>query len=244
MDGTAALKGLIGLAVAAAAASCSVDDRQLRTLASAGAGSFAGTNALGGGAGDDSSAPEPLPVCDYSEGVAEGCETLVSNPDFAKNTDGWKAEDATVTMSWGAADAADHSQSGSLSVVNSLYGAANGIASRAATQCLSTHAGQAYGFGLDLFIPEGQGEGLDGGSYRATAGLSVIFFTSKRCDGFTLSNSATSDLLEDDGHWAHREGHAVAPQGAESMLVRLVTLKNFQEFNFEARFDNVLVKAE
>jgi hypothetical protein len=102
---------------------------------------------------------------------------------------------------------------------------------------------QAYGFGLDLFIPEGQGEGLDGGSYQASAGLSVIFFTSKHCDEFTLA-SATSDLLQDEGTWAHREGRAVAPKGAQSMLVRLVTFKNFQEYNFEARFDNVLMKAE
>jgi len=242
MDGTAALKGLVWLGLTLVATACSVDNRQLKTLSSGGAGSLGGANALGGGAGDEN-APEPLPVCDYAEGVVEGCETLVSNPGFGQDTVGWAAEDSTVTMSWREADAADNSQSGSLSVVNSLYGAANGIASRAATQCLPTRTGQTYGFGLDLFIPEGQGEGLDGGSYRATAALSVIFYTSKRCDGFTLG-SATSELLEEAGQWAHREGHAVAPQGAESMLVRLVTFKNFQEYNFEARFDNVLVKAE
>jgi hypothetical protein len=243
MDASSALKGLLALGLVAAAASCAVDDRQLRTLGSAGGGSTAGTNGLDGGAGDDSVAPTPLPDCDYSGGVLDGCETLVANPGFAHDTEGWKAEDATVAMSWNADDATDNSDSGSLTVVNSLYGAADGIASRAAAQCLPTKSGQAYGFALDMFIPEGQGEGLDGGSYRASAGLSVIFFTSKHCDQFTLA-SATSDLLEDDGKWAHREGRAVAPQGAESMLIRLVTFKNFQEYNFEARFDNVLVRAE
>jgi len=243
MDRSAVFKGLIGLVLAAAATSCAVDSRQLSMSASAGAGSSSGMNAFGGAAGDDNGAPSPLPICDYSAGVLEGCETLVSNPGFAEDTDGWKAEDATVTMSWAAEDAADSGESGSLVVMNSLHGTANGIASRAAAQCLPTQSGKAYGFALDLFIPEGQGEGLDGGNYQASAGLSVIFYTSKRCDGFTLA-SATSDLLEDDGRWAHREGRAVAPQGAESMLVRLVTFKNFQEYNFEARFDNVLVKAE
>lgn len=246
MHGSSVLKGLLGLgfvAAVASVASCAVDDRQLRSLSNAGAGSSAGANALGGGAGDDSVAQTPLPDCDYSGGVLGGCETLVANPGFAQDTEGWKAEDATVAMSWNADNATDDGDSGSLSVVNSLYGAADGIASRAAAQCLPTKSGRTYGFALDVFIPEGQGEGLDGGGYRASAGLSVIFFTSKHCDQFTLA-SATSDLLEDDGQWAHREGRAVAPQGAESMLVRLVTFKNFQEFNFEARFDNVLLRAE
>jgi len=243
MDASSAFNGLIGLALVAATASCAVDDRQLRTLGSGGGNSTAGANGIDAGAGDDGVTSAPLPECDYSTGVVDGCETLVANPGFARDTGGWKAEDATVLMSWSADDAADNSDSGSLTVVNSLYGAADGIASRAAAQCLPTKANQAYGFALDMFIPEGQGEGLDGGSYRASAGLSVIFFTSKHCDQFTLA-SATSSLLEDDGKWSHREGRAVAPQGAESMLVRLVTFKKFQEFNFEARFDNVLVKAE
>jgi len=247
MAGRVALKGLpvgVVLALAAASTSCSVDDRQLRAGGSAGSVSSAGTPGLGGEAGQsDGNPPVALPVCDYSAGVDPGCETLVSNPGFARDTAGWKAEDTTVAMSWKTDNATETAQSGSLSVLNSLYGAADGIASRAAAQCLSTSYGRTYDFALDMFIPEGQGEGLDGGSYQASAGLSVIFYSSKHCDEFTLA-SATSDLLEADGSWAHREGHAVAPQGAQSMLVRLVTFKNFQEFNFEAYFDNVLVKAE
>ncbi|HYQ47313.1 MAG TPA: hypothetical protein VER11_35325 [Polyangiaceae bacterium] len=244
MDGSAALKGLTGLGLAVALAACAVDNRQLSSTGeNAGSGSSAGMNSFGGGAAQDAAVATPLPVCEYGVEVEDGCETLVSNPGFARDAASWKAEDATVTMTWSATDAGNNDDSGSLSVLNSLYGAADGIASRAATQCLPTHSGQAYGFGLDVFIPEGQGEGLDGGDYHASAGLSVIFFTSKRCDEFTLA-SATSDLQEDAGKWAHLEGRAVAPQSAESMLVRLVTFKNFQEYNFEARFDNVLVRPE
>lgn len=242
MDGSAALKGLIVLGLSAAAAGCAVDTRQLSTSSGSG-GSGSGMNALGGDDGQGAAPPTPLPVCDYGADVEEGCETLVSNPGFARDTTSWKAEDGTVAMTWGRVDATDNEESGSLSVLNSLYGAANGVASRAAAQCLPTQSGQAYGFGLDVFIPEGQGEGLDGGDYQGSAGLSLIFFTSRRCDGFTLA-SATSELLDEAGDWAHREGRAVAPQGAESVLVRLVTFKNFQEYNFEARFDNVLVRAE
>src|SRR4051812_40144138 len=100
MDASSALRGLISLGFVAAAASCAVDDRQLRALGSSGAGSTAGASALAGGAGDDSVARPPLPDCDYSAGVLDGCETLVANPGFTQGTEGWKAEDATVVMSW------------------------------------------------------------------------------------------------------------------------------------------------
>ena len=243
MDANVASKGLISVALVAMAASCAVDDRQLSALSSASASSSGGMNELGGSAGDDGGGPAPLPTCDFGAGVPDGCDTLVENPGFEHDSAGWKAEDSTVAMSWNKDDAAKNAHSGSLSVVNTLYGVADGIASRGAAQCLPALAGQGYGFALDVFIPKGQGEGLDGGSYRASAGLSVIFYTSKHCDQFTLG-SATSELLQDEGEWAHREGHALAPKGAESMAVRLTTLKNFQEYSFEARFDNVLMRAE
>lgn len=242
MNGSAALKGLVGLSFVLAFAACAIDSRQLSVSSGAsGASSTAGIGSFSGDAGQAATAT--LPVCDYAAELPEGCETLVSNPGFARDTSNWKAEDATVTMAWATEDAADHEHSGSLSVLNSLYGAADGVASRAAAQCLPTQPGRAYGFGLDVFVPEGQGEGLNGADYQASAGLSVIFYTSLHCDEFTLA-SATSELLEDSGHWAHLEGRAVAPQGAKSMLIRLVTFKNFQEYSFEARFDNVLVRAE
>ena len=223
---------------------CSVDDRQLGPAGSGGitGNGFGGSPTVDGGeagAGE----PEPLPVCDYGNGVPEGCDSLVANPGLARNTRGWSAEDATVVVSWSEHDANAHKESGAVSVLNTLFGAANGIASRAATQCLPTVPGQAYGFALDVFVPEGQGEALDGGTYTANAGLGVIFYTSSQCDGYSLG-SASSALAEEPGVWTHREGRAIAPQGAQSMLVRLVALKNFREYSFEAYFDNVFVKAE
>jgi len=245
MDGPTALKGLaaVGLLLAGTTVSCAIDSRQLSTANGAGSSAAAGTSSLAGDGGDGGAALPSLPACDYGSGVEGGCETLVANPGFSTDTAGWKAEDTTVAMAWRANDAGENSHSGSLSVVNSLYGTADGFASRAAAQCLPTQAGKTYGFGLDVFIPKGQGEGLEGSDYRASAGLSVIFYTSKNCDEFTL-DSASSELLQAEDRWTHREGRAVAPQGAQSMSVRLVTLKNFQEYSFEAYFDNVLVKVE
>jgi hypothetical protein len=232
-----------GFGVTVGAVSCSLDSRALSTVEAAAGGSASGSAGGLAAAGADLAAPAPLPVCDYAGGVMSGCETLVKNADFSKDTFGWSPEDPTVTMTWVAADANSNRKSGSIAVLNSLFGAADGIASRAATQCLPTEPGTRYGFAADLFIPKGQGDGLDGGSYQASAGLSLIFFTSAHCNEFTLS-SATSVLLEEADSWAHREGHAVAPTGAQSMLVRLVAFKNFREYAFEAHFDNVLLKAE
>lgn len=241
----------IGVAVAglmgALATSCSVDERPL-ALAAAIAGtagvSGAGSSGSGGAAGEPAdAAPVPLPICDYGDGVQPGCETLVPNPGFEHDATGWSPEEGSVAMSWTAEDANGNKKSGALSVLNSLSGAADGVAARGAAACLPTSAGKAYGMAADIFIPDKQGSGIDGGSYSATAGLSVIFYSSDKCDGYTLANS-TSDLLEDAAVWAHREGHAVAPEGANSMSMRLVTFKNFREYKFEARFDNVLLKEE
>jgi len=243
MEARAALKGLVVVWLWLSAASCSVDNRELSVQGGAGSGSTAGMSGLDGDAGDGNAALPPLPVCDYSAGVSEGCDTLVSNPGFDRDTAGWKAEDTTVAMSWRTDDATENNESGSLSVVNTLYGTAAGFASRAAAQCLTTEPGKSYAFALDVFIPKGQGEGLEGSDYLASAGLSVIFYTSKQCDEFTL-DSKSSELLQEAGVWAHREGRAVAPKSAQSMLIRLVTLKEFQQYSFEAHFDNVLVKAE
>jgi hypothetical protein len=249
--------------VVAAIVSCSVDERAL-SLASSSSGASGLPDANQGafpegGQGDADAAPAPLPVCDYSGAVQAGCETLVSNPGFTKDISSWNPEDSSVNMKWTENDATSNKASGSLSVVNTLSGAADGIAARGAAQCLPTSKGKAYGFAGDMFIPDGQGAGLDGGVdggpdggldasiytgvYDATAGLSVIFYTSEQCDGYTLAN-ATSSLADMPGSWVHREGHAIAPDGANSMSVRLVTFKNFREFTFQAWFDNVLIQEE
>lgn len=224
---------------------CSVDDRALVAGAGAGGGS-AGTGAeldSGVAAAAGQPALDPLPVCDYSGAVAEGCETLVSNPGFATDIAGWAPEMPSISLAWSAMDAAASAASGSLTVVNTLAGAADGTADRGAAQCLPTTPGQAYGFAADMFIPDGQGAGIDGGTFEANAALSIIFYPLAGCTGYSAS-SAISDLAMEAGVWGRHEGHAVAPEEAKSMLVRLDTLKNFQQGKFEADFDNVLIKAE
>ena len=229
-------------------ASCSLDDRALAPRASlAGAAGLADPGAAGADAGrsageSGSEQLPPLPDCDYGNETATGCETLVSNPGFAKDTEGWLPEMGSISMTWNSSDADANAASGSLSVVNALSGEADGIAARGVSQCLSVTAGDTYRVAADVFVPKGQGDGLDGGTFVASAGLSLIFYSDVDCQGFTVTNT-TSDVVAEPEKWAHREAQKVAPQGASSMAVRLATFKNFREFTFEARFDNVLVRA-
>lgn len=222
---------------------CSLDQRELAPLAEAGAAGFYGAggsaNEFAGAAG--SVMPEPLPLCDFAAGVPAGCETLVENPGFKLDVASWKAEEGSLSMSWKAEDASASGTSGSLSVVNALFGEANGISVRGAAQCLLSLPEQNYGIAADVFIPRDQTAGITGASV-ATAGLSVIFYDGEHCDGFTLGNF-TSELLEEPGAWVHLVGYGASPRGVKSMSVRLVTLKDFRQRRFEARFDNVLVKA-
>lgn len=233
----------------AALLSCALDDRALAPKAGvAGAAGTAGSNEPANTAGSGGSAGlgvplAPLPVdCDFSGSSPTECATAIENPGFNSGTTPWSAEPGPVTLSWYEEDALEEASSGSLSVVNALTGEASGPASVGAVQCLETSAGQIYGLAADVFIPNGQGDGLDGGPYLASAGLSMIFKDGPGCTGFTVGN-ATSDLVDAAGGWAHVEGKAIAPQGATSVAVRLVTFKSFRQFRFEARFDNVLVKA-
>ncbi len=237
--------GFAASALVLVVAACSVDDRRL-IEGDSGASGIAGAGSTGLDAGTDADADAalaPLPTCDYSAAVDADCNTLVSNPGFARDTAGWDAEMPSVSMTWNSSDATASKESGSLSVVNALSGNAAGFADRGAAQCLPATPGQAYGFAGDVFIPDGQGAGIEGGTFDASAELTIIFYTMAGCTGYSTSGGV-SDVSTDAGAWAHREGHAVAPQDTKSMSVRLTTLKNFQQLTFEAHFDNVLVKAE
>jgi hypothetical protein len=197
-----------------------------------------GNSAAAGG----SASIEPLPSdCDYSKDARPECQSSVENPGFAVDTAGWNAEMGPLTLSWSRNDATKDAHSGSLSLLNAFFGDADGPIALGAFQCLRATPGVTYAMAGDVFVPKGQGEGADGGSYAASAGFSVIFKDDSACQGHTLFNF-TSDLVTDSGVWTHREATGVAPRGAGSMNVRLVTLKNFREYKFEALFDNVLVR--
>jgi hypothetical protein len=96
----------------------------------------------------------------------------------------------------------------------------------------------------DLFIPEGQGDGMPGGGpYVGEAGLSILFWPNTNCsDVEPTHGSFQTDLVQKVGVWTHVEGGAIAPDAAKAMSLRVLTIKPFKQFKFQALFDNVLLR--
>jgi len=199
--------------------------------------------------GNDEMPPAPeLPVCDYGSEVSPGCETLVKNPGFETAIVPWKAEDGLLS-DWAKDDAAASAQSGSIRVINFLHGEAEGVAPGAAVQCVAATAGHTYDVAGDVFIRDGQGDGLKAGEahsmmgppYKGSAGFSIFFFANARCEPQSIGN-ADSPLTDEVGKWVHATGSGKAPEQTKSLAIRLNTLMPFREFKFEALFDNILVR--
>ncbi len=245
MSARRACTGLGGAIILLSVLGCSLDLRHFSQVSDSTGGS--GNSASGGNsdvprAGSGGAASiEPLPTdCDYSKAARPECQSLVKNPGFAVDVAGWLTEPGPITLTWKGKDANDDANSGSLSLLNAFYGETDAPIALGAYQCLPATPGVTYAMAGDVWIPKGQGDGADGGPYTASAGFSVIFKDDSACAGHTLSNF-TSDLVSDSEVWTHLDATGAAPQGTGSMDVRLVTLKNFREFQFEAWFDNVLV---
>jgi hypothetical protein len=185
-----------------------------------------------------------LPVCSYSrDATAPGCDTIVSNAGFSKDARGWQAEPLAITVGWQQADADGSPDSGSISVLNSMHGTVDGIAPGAGMQCLAASAGEIFDMAGDIYVPDGQGDGLPGGPYVGKAGLSILFWPTENCaDNLPSKGNSQTELVQEVGAWTHVQGSAIAPDGTLSMSVRVLTVKPFKEFNFNALFDNVLLQ--
>lgn len=240
-----------GLSMLAICSGCAVDTRTLHA-----AGDQGGSNA-GGGAGSSSSSgsstkpPDaiPLPLCSYSGDTEPGCETIVMNAGFGEGIDGWRPEPLAIDVSWVQEDASGAQDSGSISVQNHMHGRTGGIAAAGGMQCLRTAPGTVYDMAGDIFIPKAQGDGIDEkgsmvqAAYVGQAGLSLLFWPNDSCSDSTPSTvSFQTDLVDEAGEWSHVQGTAKAPDAAKSMSMRVLTIKSFLQFTFEARFDNVLLQ--
>jgi hypothetical protein len=236
------------LTTAVIVAGCALDTRQLVTtdtehLGSSGAGGDATTGSSTGTHVRPPDASE-VPDCTYSGGtVSPGCETLAKNAGFATDTDGWQQEPYAIELGWEPGDAGGSSASGSILVTNSLYSSTNdGINPSGGMQCLEVTPGAAYIMAGDVNIPDGQGDGSMG-PYVGQAGLSIFFWRGEHCEDTTPTlASFQTKLVTDAGKWTHVAGGAVAPDGAGSMSIRLLTIKPFKEYSFKAEFDNVLLQ--
>jgi hypothetical protein len=240
----------------AVTAGCAVDDRTLLAANASGGSSSSGGGSAGLGNGFSAGPTQiDLPVCSYSSttDIEPECETLVRNAGFGADTSGWNEEPLSITIGWDAGDATGSDGSGSIAVINSMHGRKDGIAASGGTQCLPAVPGKIYDMAADVLIPDGQGLGyvpddkkmeLGEAPYVGRAGLSILFWPNDECSitDQSLLPSFQTNLVEDVDAWWRVEGAAQAPDGAVSMSVRVLTVKPFQEYNFKALFDNILLR--
>jgi hypothetical protein len=240
-----------GFCMLAMCSGCAVDSRTLYAAGDQGGSAQGGTSASSAGSGSSTKPPDPipLPMCSYSEEVEPGCETIVMNAGFEAGIDGWRAEPLAIDVDWAQDDATGADQSGSISVLNHMHGKTGGLAAAGGMQCLRTSPGTIYDMAGDIFVPEGQGDGVDERNqivekaYVGQAGLSLLFWPNDACSDATPSKAAfQTSLVTEPGKWLHVEGTARAPEGTQSMSMRVLTVKSFLQFSFEARFDNVLLQ--
>lgn len=221
---------------------CAIDDRTLVSGSSNGAGGGRGGNAGSAPVSSAGAVAEPvdLPLCIYDGSVEPECETLVDNAGFGSDTSGWKHEDGTFG-GWAAANAAGGEASGSLLILNPFHGKDSGVAPGAAGQCIEAIPDAVYDFAGDVFIPAGQGAGLEGAEYEGQAGLGMFFFGEANCGGMSIGN-IDSPLRDETEKWVHVTGYGRAPEGTASVMIRLITLKPIRQFALKASFDNVFVR--
>lgn len=238
------------LLLASSLTACTLDVRTLSSGegGSTGDGGTAGTQSFGNRSGSGSAPAVDVPVCSYPT-AEPGCDSMIDNAGFVDSIDPWRAEPLAIKARWSKDDANGSEDSGSLIVINTMHGSNLGIAPGAAMHCLPASPGEVFGMAADIFIPEGQGDGLEatkelpGPPFLSQAGLGLLFWPTPDCSATAATQgSFQTKLVEEAGVWHHVEGSAIAPVTAGSVSVRTLTVKPFRQFAFEARFDNVLLQ--
>lgn len=231
---------------------CGVDDRTLQA-SSGGNGNRAGSDngssgrhymPSEGGAdsgGGKANAPVEIPVCDYSGDVGSECESLAKNAGFKSDVSDWDPDGGVYGL-WRQDDAGESKTSGSIDVLNTLSGTDEGVAPGSARQCLPATPGYDYDLASDVFIEEGQGDGVaPGAPYEGSAVLGAFFFDDEECRG-TSVGFLNADPVATTGEWKHVSTSGTAPELTQSISVRLNALKPIRETTFKATFDNVFVR--
>lgn len=167
-------------------------------------------------------------------GTLDCKESLVMNPDFKSNVQGWTAE-VDVTAAFATGDGDGNKQSGSMVVTNSIRSNGEGSSMAGARQCIAAMPGKSYALHGQMFIIGGQGMG-------AQAGVSLQFFAGAGCTG-ARTGGYTSTLVDRPNLWQVVQGVAAAPAMAGSVEVRLVVVKSFKQDPIRVLFDNILIKA-
>lgn len=201
-------------------------------------GADAGGKETGGalGAGGSQTPPAVVDGCPDLDHNAKGdcTETLVKNPNFVADTQGWSPGDQAF-IEWSTENHFDDLPSGSALVSANGYSDTDGMVQRAATQCVKSDGAAHVEVFANAFVKSGQGEGL--------AALSVFFFSSPDCSG-----SPSGAPLDAHGSlpdvWQTLNAKQSIPESTQSVLVRLAVSKPYRTMVFKALFDNVLIRTE
>ncbi len=166
-------------------------------------------------------------------------ETIVQNPDLKADVTMWVA-DPDTQVDWDQDNAGGDVPSGSALVSSPGVIDANavGAALRAASQCVPVNGVQlvtAYG---NAFVDPGQDQ-------QGHAEIDVFFFDQADCAGSSSNGFSTPQPLDTNvGAWITLKAGSVSSASTKSALVKLAISKPFHADAFQARFDNVLVRAE
>ncbi|HTQ05648.1 MAG TPA: hypothetical protein VMI54_17420 [Polyangiaceae bacterium] len=215
---------------------CSVDDRRLEA-AGAAASSFTGASGDGeggeGNPGGTGSAPSDLVdgCADLdTDGVADCTVTLVENPSFTSDVDGWTPV-GDAAWSWDPLNALDDTPSGSGKLT---VDTPRGSAAQCVPLSVSGELVIAY---TDVFV-----EAPDSGAMNQ-GDIGVTFFPSGDCSG-TSSGSFDAPPSIALGQWVVVQAGGNPGIAIGSISVALTAIEAAGETQATVYFDNVMVRAK
>lgn len=189
-------------------------------------GGRAGAGAAQGGAGAFSGACPDLD----DDGVPDCTQTQITNAAFATDAAAWTPEPG-VTLAWVSADAGGASDSGALGVTDSVQKDQDGSLMTGATQCQAVTGGGVYRFTTEVSVPND--------APNTSAGFQIIVSDGPRCTGTTLDTRTS--MLARGSAWQLGDITYRTPTSAQSVNVRLVSVKPFADPPVTVLFDNVLM---
>jgi hypothetical protein len=160
-------------------------------------------------------------------------ESLVMNPGFDANANGWKAEDGVVVTWDRNGDENGNTSSGGL-VVDNQNVISGSFTMAGGYQCLTVAPAATYAFVAEAAI-------LGGQPAAGAASATFFFYASSDCTG-TLAGSAYANQVNAVGACQMVAASVQAPASAHSVAVRLVALKPAAQPSMKVEFDNVLFK--
>jgi len=200
------------------------------------AGETDGADAGGdaGGAGGDSSIAPPGPGGDCADldtdGVPDCQATLVENPTFESDVDGWTVL-GDAQLEWQPENALGDQSSGSAKLTAEIPRAS-------AYQCVSL-----AGAKLVIAYASAYVEPSDDPDQTPQAELEVTFFQGEGCSG-TSDGYFETPPSKDAGTWDTVQAGGLSKETTQSVAIALVGIKPDAVKELDVSFDNVMLKAQ